>query len=796
MILDWGLAKVLGDDDESIEIPEQVEFQTDRITRLGKVVGTISHMAPERAEGKKASIQTDIYSLGVILYQLLTLQLPFKRRNLAAFKKQLKKEQLITPETCAPYRDVPQVLSEVVKRCLAYDPEERYNSVDQLIVSLENFLEGKSEWVKVKELDINNKEDWLFQENVLLAEHTAITRSAESAEWVSLMISQEGFRDNMKLEVTVRIGKIGEGLGLLFSVPESMERSHQAAGYSLWLASEASAPFRPTKLHLSTVSVLEAPEVVLKSGITQVVRIEKVDDRISVFLNDVLQFSFVSHIPVEGSHVGLLARDADFDLESIQVFVGSQNINVNCLAVPDAFLASKMYDKALQEYRRIGDTFMGRQEGREALFRAGITRLEQAKDPHCSQDQKYYLDEALTEFGKLRQTPGAPLEYLGKSFVYSTLAEYEEEAKCFELALRRYKHHPLLPIIEEQIIFRMYESSHQNRIAAYHFICLVSRFLTEWAERPQASKIFASLQKNWEVPFFLLHSNQHSSQEQDAELKRLSMSLGMGFWLAKPYTIAETFEEIMLRPIVAILYLADAIFLLVVLGRAELAMEKLVRMKQILSVSEQERYAKSLEILDILIRSHANLQIGVEWLRNHTESRLSKEEERLVWYMLRHAINSDNELTAQSIKECLLNKSYDTPNPEIIDAILVETLIYQRDLTELEKMFSKYPQTRLAQESCPLYFGYGCYIALTEGAASALSFFGKLLDIAFPRSWVLGAHFLAGKIHMTPAGWFARSFRYERISLYEQLRLFWHASSDLEKSIYWKNQLTKEENRG
>lgn len=790
IILDWGLAKILGDAPEK-ELPElNVADDTpssSEITRVGKVVGTISFMAPERAQGKPASVKTDIYSLGVMLYQLLTLQIPFRRKGLSSFKKTWKKEHLTLPEVMAPYRDVPQVLSEAVKRCLAVDEDARYDSVDELIQSLENYLEGKSEWVVVRKLDIDQKDDWQFQENILLTEHLAITRFTESSEWVSLMLSKDAFQGNMKLEAKVRIGMTGHGIGLLFCVPEAQEHRNQAEGYCLWVAGQ-NVEDKTTKLLLSSVSVLEAPEITLKRNDWQTLRVEKINDQVFFYLNDVQQFSYINHIPVVGANVGLLARDADFELETFTISVGSQNINVSCLAVPDAYLASKQYTKALQEYRRIGHTFLGRQEGREALFRAGMTLLEQAKDPDFSPERRELFELALEEFGKLRNTPGAPLEYLGKSFVYKELEEYEEEAKCFELAIRRYKQHPLLPIIDEQIVFRMHESSHQNRIAAYHFICLVSRFLTEWSEGPVAKSLFTSLEKNWEVPFFVLHPPEAS----DAEIGRLSISLGVGFWLAKPYIIAETLEDLLQRPIVAIQYLADAIFMLVELGADSLAKEKMSRIRHVLSISEQERFAKTLGLLDSLIGASRNFEIGIKAFEMMS-GKLHAEEERLIWFLLRHAIDLSDEVVSQLIVHRLLNGSLTISRPEIIDALIAEYLIYEGDLMRVETILKKYPLTRLLQESCPLYFAYGCYLVCTEGLPSAMGEFCKLLDIAFPRSWVLGAHFLAGKIHMTPAGWFSRSFVWERRSLYQQLRLFWHVAKDQEKCTYWKNTLLQDE---
>jgi serine/threonine-protein kinase len=782
-ILDWGLAKAI-DAPEEKEMPELTATkETERITRLGKVVGTIAFMAPERALGNPATIQTDIYSLGVILYQILTLQLPFRRKSLASFIKNWQKEQLIPPEVMAPYRDVPQVLAETVKKCLHSNPSDRYQSVDALIHSLENYLEGRSEWLLVEKLDINNKNDWKFQENILLAEHTAITRAPEISDWVSLMISKKDFVGNSKVEASVTIGATGQGIGLIFCVPEDNDPRRACDGYTLWLASEK-AKNQSTKLLISSVSVLEAPEIILKTGVTYHIRLEKIEDHIYFYLNNVLQFSYTSHIPVIGTHIGLLSHDADFEWENCTVSIGSQNIYVSCLAVPDALLARKLYSDALAEYRRIGTVFPGRQEGREALFRAGITLLEEAK----SSQRTSALEKALEEFGKLRPTPGAPLEYLGKAFVYKEMQEYEEEAKCFELALRRYKNHPLLPVIEEQIVFRMHEGSRQNRIAAYYFICLVARFIPSWAERPTSVTLFESLQKNWEIPAFMLHAKD----AKDAELKRLNLCLGVAFWLAKPYVIAEAIDDILQRPIVAIGQLSDGIFLLVELGAHDLAREKMRRIREVLSETEQKRFADTLTLLDYLIESKFVVEFSTITPEHAItpEPALTPEIERYVRYILRKALDSRDTALIQKIVTAIVDKEF--IHQELIDALLAEYYLYQEDIAKLHALFAKYPKDRLNQESCHLYFVHGCYILLTQGLQVALKHFAKLLDIAFPRSWVLAAHLLAGKVHMTSSGWFKGSFMWERRTLYQQLALFWHVAQNAEKEMSWYTLVSKE----
>ena len=136
----------------------------------------------------------------MILYQLLTLHHPFHRRSLKWFRQHMHQEKVTDPAEIAPYRDVPRSLSRVVMKCLAFDPENRYQTVDSLIHDLENYIEGKSEWFQMAELNIATKSDWEFQENVFIAEHVALTRGTDMSNWVSLMIARESFQENVKIE--------------------------------------------------------------------------------------------------------------------------------------------------------------------------------------------------------------------------------------------------------------------------------------------------------------------------------------------------------------------------------------------------------------------------------------------------------------------------------------------------------------------------------------------------------------------------------------------------------------------
>lgn len=523
MIIDWGLAQYIDQKESDLDLEEIPQLP--HLTRPGKIVGTLAYLAPERAQNEPSSEQTDLYALGVILYQILTLKLPFKRSDLETFQKMWMYEELTDPIEAAPDRDIPHSLCQIVKKCLNPRKELRYQHVTQLIADFENFLEGKPEWILAAELKIDQKQDWEFQENILLAKHIAITGSTEVMEWVNLMISRASFSGNTKIEAFVRLGDSSHGIGLLMNVPEIPQRHNLMDGYCVWIGSQNHPGCR---LFRNNIEVLQHNETALDASLWHTLRLEKTDSHLKVLIDHQLCIHYISHTPLAGTHIGLLLRDADLEIAHLQVFTGSQNITVSCLAIPDAFLANQDYPRALSEYRQIATSFPGRTEGREAIFRAGVTLLEAGLAHKKIKVRQQLLSHALEEFSKLRATAGAPLEYLGKSLVYKAMNEVEEEVKCLELAIRKYQSHPLLPRLVEHLIFRLHESSSHHRLSAYHFALLTLRHLPQIFTNPDHQKLIDTLKKNWEIIPFL---NPEAT------------TVYLAFFLARPIPLMECIEN-------------------------------------------------------------------------------------------------------------------------------------------------------------------------------------------------------------------------------------------------------------
>jgi predicted ATPase/class 3 adenylate cyclase len=106
-----------------------------RLTRAGAIVGTVSYMAPEQALGKKPDACGDIYSLGALLYEMLTGRPPFVGDSAVAVISQHTSAEPVAPTWHNP--DVTPEVEQVVLRCLRKDPEDRYADATELRAALE-----------------------------------------------------------------------------------------------------------------------------------------------------------------------------------------------------------------------------------------------------------------------------------------------------------------------------------------------------------------------------------------------------------------------------------------------------------------------------------------------------------------------------------------------------------------------------------------------------------------------------------------------------------------------------------
>jgi serine/threonine protein kinase len=112
-----------------------------RITQVGSVVGTAAYLAPEQVRGEEATPATDVYALGVVIYQFLTGRLPYEGSSLAELAVRQQNESPLPPSTYN--EEVPETLGGAVLRALEGDPNRRYASAEELASGLRLGLEGE-----------------------------------------------------------------------------------------------------------------------------------------------------------------------------------------------------------------------------------------------------------------------------------------------------------------------------------------------------------------------------------------------------------------------------------------------------------------------------------------------------------------------------------------------------------------------------------------------------------------------------------------------------------------------------
>ncbi|HUL79110.1 MAG TPA: serine/threonine-protein kinase [Vicinamibacteria bacterium] len=132
-VLDFGLAKLRVDGPED---GDRTARETQSVTRDGWIVGTVAYMSPEQAQGLPVDQRSDIFSLGILLYEMATGERPFKgHTNLAVLSSVLKD----TPPPASDLRDdVPKPLARMIQRALEKRPEDRYQSAVDLRRDLED----------------------------------------------------------------------------------------------------------------------------------------------------------------------------------------------------------------------------------------------------------------------------------------------------------------------------------------------------------------------------------------------------------------------------------------------------------------------------------------------------------------------------------------------------------------------------------------------------------------------------------------------------------------------------------
>jgi serine/threonine-protein kinase len=429
---------------------------------------------------------------------------------------------------------------------------------------------------------------------------------------------------------------------------------------------------------------------------------------------------------------------------------------VNCLAVPDAFFALRHFKQALIEYRQISRSFLGRPEGREAIFRAGITLLEDAQETTTHKAKEELLDEALQEFGELKNTPGAPLEYLGKSLVYKASGDLEEEMKCLELSLCKFSVHPLIHHIKDQILFRLHEAAYKDRKAAYHLALLALRYMPEAFDKADNKILLNNLKAHCKPLPFLYCTT-------------LFINHQIAFYLNKPQILQEFFhkatssEEKM-----------NALFCLLQLGHLQVLQE---------AHKELQDSAFSSSLMTLTSFYQTDL---IQTLNTHITSPeiLSAPGMKSTLTLL---LDPWQKLTPTMQKQVLekleFMKNWPLPLDEslFLQKLLIKWLLYRGTPSRAFDYLEKIPKQDL--ESISFSFFKACQVASKQGIDTALPYLSPHYESI--DNYISGSEEKRTRL-------LEDMFSSEKIQLFKQLNLFYQSANMKKEAQYFQKKLSQE----
>ncbi|MBA3395459.1 MAG: serine/threonine protein kinase [Deltaproteobacteria bacterium] len=131
-LLDFGIAKVSGNDGQN------------NLTRTGTIFGTPFYMAPEQALGNPVDARTDIYAMGVIMYELFAGSLPFQGESFMGILTQhiTTDPEPVSQRAAKAGRSLPPGLADVITRCMQKNPAQRFSTMDELVGTLVQIYRG------------------------------------------------------------------------------------------------------------------------------------------------------------------------------------------------------------------------------------------------------------------------------------------------------------------------------------------------------------------------------------------------------------------------------------------------------------------------------------------------------------------------------------------------------------------------------------------------------------------------------------------------------------------------------
>ena len=346
---------------------------------------------------------------------------------------------------------------------------------------------------------------------------------------------------------TIGGSSLSDSLGSSLSIPaeaSALDRSPSSPfeGIALWISGRKEIP---GALIRDGVTILSLPSFALARGHHHRLKIENHDNTLTISYDQYPPVTYVSRVPLVSMPLSLWVLPGHFSRFECRAFGGKLKLEESCLHLPDYLFAKGRYFEAIEHYENIRSAFFDYAQGRKATYRSALAWLEIARQSACYKTDPHQLceratKEALSSFDALQTTLSAPLRWLGKALVYRQMGEHQDEVRALEMAFLRIEENPLLEKVDEEVIYRLYQSvPHDTKLALQLFL-VICRSRSRLLERQEIKMLFKQLFASLEMPYFWYAGIVEAYVEQkhscalnskNRRLLELSMGLLCAFYL-------------------------------------------------------------------------------------------------------------------------------------------------------------------------------------------------------------------------------------------------------------------------
>lgn len=208
MILDSGLVKIT-------DFGIAMALNSTQLTQTNSVMGSVHYLPPEQASGKGSTMQSDIYSMGILMYELLTGTLPFRGENAVEIALKQLKEPI--PNLKEKLPDIPNSIVNIVKKSTAKNPKNRYNDAREMLNDIKTAMDDSRAGEKIVEFAFPEVEEIDRQAALKKAakENTEAKKAPVKEETV--VMSKKVTEDEVKKEnkLLLALGAVFTGIVVL-----------------------------------------------------------------------------------------------------------------------------------------------------------------------------------------------------------------------------------------------------------------------------------------------------------------------------------------------------------------------------------------------------------------------------------------------------------------------------------------------------------------------------------------------------------------------------------------------------